>query len=269
MPSCLSLFVYLSHKNLLLSSYSSAPMNDDDNDSSSNLTPHELESSDEESDVDEEEELQQEGVQSFGETALHLWKTRSVKLHHDYSIAGWALSVAPEVRQHASSNMTAEHRDAIERVVRRLHTVPCPNKDPKVVGKDIEEVIDLFWDEFTCFEKKTKPFDNIARWNTSNALQGKSYLWHEKYSLPYTSVLGFVACRVTSKTLGIGPCERNWAAVKNIKTGKRVHLGGDSLEKRAVLYASALIHDARIKQKSNENIEASGPNALFCDDDLK
>ena len=53
MPSCLSLFVYLSHKNLLLSSYSSAPMNDDDNDSSSNLTPHELESSDEESDVDE------------------------------------------------------------------------------------------------------------------------------------------------------------------------------------------------------------------------
>ena len=57
--------------------------------------------------------------------------------------------------------------------------------------------------------------------------------------------------------------------MKNIKTGKRVHLGGDSLEKRAVLYASALISDARIKQKSNENIEASGPNALFCDDDLK
>ena len=123
-------------------------MNDDDNDSSSNLTPHELESSDEESDV-EEEELQQEGVRSFGETALHLWRTRSVKLHHDYSIAGSALLVAPEVRQHASSNMTAEHRDAIERMVRRLiHTVTCPNKDPKVVGKDIEEVIDLFWDLF-------------------------------------------------------------------------------------------------------------------------
>ncbi len=125
MLSCLSLFVYLSHKNLLLSSYSSAPMNDDDNDSSSNLTPHELESSDKESDV-EEEELQQEGVQSFGETALHLWRTRSVKLHHDYSIAGWALSVAPEVRQHASSNMTAEHRDAIECVVHRLPLFHVP-----------------------------------------------------------------------------------------------------------------------------------------------
>ena len=107
------------------------------------------------------------------------------------------------------------------------------------------------------------------RWNTSNAVQSTSYLWHEKYSLPYTSVLGFVACRVTSKTLGIGPCEQNWAAVKNIKTGKRVHLGSDSLEKWAVLYASALINGARIKKKRNENIEASGPNALFCDDDLK
>ena len=123
MLSCLSLFVYLSHKNLLLSSYSGAPMNADDNDSSSNLTPHELESSDEESDVDEEEELQQEGVQSFGETALHLWTTRSVKLHHDYSISGSALLVAPEVRQHASSNMTAEHRDAIERIVRSRYTL--------------------------------------------------------------------------------------------------------------------------------------------------
>ena len=161
--SVMSLFNYLTHKRLLLSPYSSAPMNDDDNDSSSNLTPHELESSDEESDVEEEEELQQEGVQLFGETAFHLWRTRSVKMHHDYSIAGWALSVTPEVTQHASSNMAAEHRDAIECIVCCLHTVPCPNMDPKVVGKDIEEVIDLFWDEFSCFEKKTKPFDNIAR----------------------------------------------------------------------------------------------------------
>jgi len=55
LSSCLSLFIYLTHKNLLLSSYSSAPMNDDDNDSSSNLTPHELESSNEELDVEEEE----------------------------------------------------------------------------------------------------------------------------------------------------------------------------------------------------------------------
>ncbi len=44
----MSLFIYLTHKKLLLSSYNSAPMNDDDNDNSSNLNPHELEFSDEE-----------------------------------------------------------------------------------------------------------------------------------------------------------------------------------------------------------------------------
>ena len=70
-----SLFMNLTHQELLLSSYNSAPMNDDDNDNLSNLTPHELESFDEESDAEEEEELPQEGVQSFGETALHLWRT--------------------------------------------------------------------------------------------------------------------------------------------------------------------------------------------------
>ena len=116
--------------------------------------------------------------------------------------------------------MLPEHREAIERVDHCLHVVPCPNNDPKVVGADIDDVVDLLWDEFKCFEKKIQPFDNVARWNTQNAVDGKSYLWHEKYSLPYKSVLGFVACHVTSKTLGIGPCECNWASVKNIKTGK-------------------------------------------------
>ena len=41
-----------------------------------------------------------------------------------------------------------------------------------------------------------------------------------KYSIPYTTVLGYVACRVTSKLCGIGPAERSWGAVKQIKTGQ-------------------------------------------------
>ncbi len=143
----------------------------------SNVTPHEMESSDDESASDLD--IEPESSLSFGNCALNLWKSRSAKLHHDYSIAGWTLCVAPEVREHVAENMTPEHREAIERVVRRLHVVPCPNKDAKVIGKNIEEIVDLFWDEFKCFEKKTKPFDNAARWSTPNAVQGKSYLWHE------------------------------------------------------------------------------------------
>ena len=226
------------------------------------VTPHEVDS-------DEENPVQQQGTLNFGETAVNLWKKRSEKLKHDYAIAGWAFSVSLEICEQVIGKLGAIHREAIERVVRRLHVVPCPNKDPKIQGKDIEEIVDLFWDEFKTFVKKTKPFDNVARWNVSNAIKGESHLWHEKYTLPYTSVLGFVACRVTSKTLGIGPCERNWSAVKKIKTGKRVNLGGDSTEKRSVLYATALINDARIKKKAHEMLEATGANALFCDDDMK
>ena len=36
----------------------------------------------------------------------------------------------------------------------------------------------------------------------------------------FTKVLGFVACRVTSKVLGIGAAESSWGDVKTIKYGK-------------------------------------------------
>ena len=80
------------------------------------------------------------------------------------------------------------------------------------------------------------PFHEKSRWGTPDVLAGQSYLWHEKYSLPYTKVLGFVACRVTSKLGGIGPAERSWGAVKQIKDGKRSHLGSDSLEKWSIVF---------------------------------
>lgn len=99
---------------------------------------------------------------------------------------------APEVRQYASQNMTAEHRDANEREVCHLHIVPCSNMNPKIVGKDMEEVFDLFWDEFKCFEKKTKSFDNIARWNSSNAIQGSLTSGMTNTHHPTLVCLGFL-----------------------------------------------------------------------------
>ena len=45
-------------------------------------------------------------------------------------------------------------------------------------------------------------------------------MWHQKYSLRYTKVLGFGTCRVTSKVLGISSSESSWGDVKTIKSGK-------------------------------------------------
>ena len=93
------------------------------------------------------------------------------------------------------------------------------------------------------------------------------HIWHEKYSLPYTDVLGFVACRVTSKVLGIGPCERGWGDVKTIKTGMRSHMSGDSVEKRTILYSTALVNQARIKREQDEKLGSEG--SMFCDEDMQ
>ncbi len=72
-----------------------------------------------------------------------------------------------------------------------------------------------------------------------DAVNGDSFSWHQLYSLPYTKVLGFVACCTTPKQLGI--------CAKQIKDRKRSNLGCTSLETRAILYSSARQNEAQIR----------------------
>ena len=58
---------------------------------------------------------------------------------------------------------------------------------------------------------------NIFIWNSKDITDGNSHLWHQKYSLPSTKFLGFVACRVTSKIIEIVSAERSWGDFKTIK----------------------------------------------------
>ena len=54
--------------------------------------------------------------------------TKVTKLEHEYSIAGWDLSVMPAVQDNVVERMTGVHHDAIKCVVTKLHEPPCPNK---------------------------------------------------------------------------------------------------------------------------------------------
>ena len=58
------------------------------------------------------------------------------------------------------------------------------------------------------------------------------HLAREIFFLPYTKVLGYVACRVSSKCLGIGSADRSWEDTKHIKSGKRSHMSAASIEKK-------------------------------------
>ena len=81
-------------------------------------------------------------------------------------------------------------------------------------------------------------------------------------------VLGFVACHVTSKLCGIGPAQRSWGGVKQVKDGKRSHLSGESTEKRSILFVSSKIAQARIECEQMEKIDATGGHQMFGDDDM-
>ena len=178
------------------------------------------------------------------------------------------MSVAPEIRADVKERMTGEHRDAIERVVRKLHVFPCPNPNKDVCAMELDAIVHLFWEEFKAFQIETSPFDRRPWWNSPDVALGKSHTWHEMYSLHHTKVLGPVGCRTCSKQCGIGAAERGWGDVKSIKTGKRASIG-TSIEKRAILYSTAKITQARIKQVVMEKIDAEGRDAMFGDDDIK
>ena len=75
-------------------------------------------------------------------------------------------------------------------------------------------------------------------------------MWHKIYSVPFTEVLGKVACRVTSKILGVGNAERAWGCVKHLKTDKRAHLGAETTKKQATIFGKAAIEAARAKQNA-------------------
>ena len=64
--------------------------------------------------------------------------------------------------------------------------------------------------------------------------------------MPSTKVLGFVACRVTSKILGILSAERSWVDVKTIKSGKISALASGISEKQSIVYKSACTEESRI-----------------------
>jgi hypothetical protein len=132
-----------------------------------------------------------------------------MRIEHKYSITAWALCVMGSVRNNFRDRLTGQHHDAIEKVVSCLHVPPCPNTHPAVLTMLPHKIIDTFWNELNAFQNCTHPYHSMSRWASSDCVSGKSYLWHEKYFLPYTVVLGYVGCCVTSKQCGIGPVGRS------------------------------------------------------------
>jgi hypothetical protein len=120
-------------------------------------------------------------------------------------------------------------------------------------------------EQFFNFCNKTDNYchDNIM-WQSQLALDGQSHLWHRQYSITKCHEFGYVACRVTSKLLGIGSCERQWGSVKQLKSDKRTSLGSTATEMQSTLYGTACIKKARVMANTDSE-HHWGPDDLADD----
>jgi len=225
---------------------------------------------------------------TVGDTALMKhWAKRCKHLTSDFAVAGWMLSPLPWVMDDCRENNRGSHRLAskwkaylpsfcdwcrqvmtltfdlspllflpVERVIDKLYA----GKSRDAIGSAKNE----FWTEWDDFvAKRGDSYGRKHIWNSSNLCDGRVHIWHQQNSLPFTNVLGYVACRVTSKILGIGAAERSWGDVKCIKTGKRSSIRGGSLKKQSVIYGAASMEKSRILNEGKKH------QGMFDEDDIK
>jgi len=118
-------------------------------------------------------------------------------------------------------------------------------------GNSLGNMISTFWSEHNEFSTKTGKYDNRDHiWTCNTVKNGETFLWHKMYSLRYTDWFGKFACRVSSKILGIGSAERNWGAVKHLKTDKRSHLSSSKMSKQATIFGASCAARAKAKHEA-------------------
>ena len=198
---------------------------------------------------------------SITHTVMCFWLLRRKNLINDYSLVGYILSPNPTIMEHAVAHKTRAHMDAAKRLIVKLFV------KPKLVGNDrtmaIAKVYDKFLDEYRDFSNKIGVYGNEMIWVIAALPETKAHIWHAKYSLLNTEVLGKLACLVTSKILGIGTAERNWKQVKAVKSGQRVNTGMDKTKKQVLIHA--LYGQLRAESK---NAALASAGKLWNDEDF-
>ena len=110
------------------------------------------------------------------------------------------LCVIPHICKDAKYNSDNDHGKKFNNVIKTLfHGL---YEDVMAFNQD------FFSNEYTELYNKTVSFDGDEFIRKSkDIIDGKSYLWYQKYSLDFTKVLGFVSCGGKLKVLGIGAAE--------------------------------------------------------------
>ena len=204
---------------------------------------------------DTEDEDSDNETEFIGTHILEKWNNRKMSLKSDFAIAGWLMCICPIIFSDAK-DYTDEDEQCLERVAAKLLSH---------VGKPSLAVNNCM-EQFQNFRNKTQYYcHNNIMWQSQLAHDGISHLWHRQYSISKCSEFAYVACRVTSKLLGIGSCERQWGDVKQMKSDKRSSLGPSATEMQSTLFGAACIEKAHMMADAS-SVHNWGPEDLEDDD---
>ena len=178
----------------------------------------------------------------------HWGKYRNNLLAAPYIRAAYMLSPNPVIQQHVKDNPDPEDRLAVECLLVKLFVTDYVQDDEESEQKKAA-VLDKFWDEYGEFANHTGMFKGRHIWISAEHQGTFAHKWHERYSYPYTEYLGKLACRVTSKVMGIGEAERIWKAVKKIRVGQRGSLTPEKAKKQAIIAASYSMEKSKARRQ--------------------
>ena len=97
------------------------------------------------------------------------------------------ICVIPHIHKDAKDHSDSDHRKQVNNVIKTLFSGASE--------EEIAATLDVFRTEYTEFGNKIGSFDaDEFIWKSKDIRYGNSHVWHQKYSLPFTKVIGFVAC---------------------------------------------------------------------------
>ena len=129
--------------------------------------------------------------------SMYFMEEEAITHHNSFSVTGWMLCVITHIGKDPKYHSDSDNRKQVKNVIMIFFRVLSLDKT------DVSQ--DTFWTEYTDFYNKNGSFyGEVFIFKSKDIRDGNSNFCDKKYSLPCTNVIGFVACRFTSKVLGIG-----------------------------------------------------------------
>ena len=128
-----------------------------------------------------------------------IWNHYQPQMLSDIVRVAYLLGPDPLVMAHASDKANVDPLDrlAMENLVQKMF-VPQDMLCTEDQDREEARLIHKLWQEYGDFTSKQGFFKSKHIWITAESQDCLAHVWHKNYSLPYTEVLGKLACRAYS-----------------------------------------------------------------------